>query len=70
MAGVHREIMSGAHGDFGKVEAVLLKWLRASPERAERFAEDPAAVISELPGLKPADKARLARYFGAPACCA
>jgi hypothetical protein len=63
-AGLYRQFIAGPRADFEKVEPVLLEWLRASPERAEEFAEDPAAVIGKLPSVEPDVKARLARYFG------
>src|SRR6185503_15716600 len=63
-AGLYRQFMAGPGADFDSVEPVLLEWLRASPERAEEFAEDPAAVIRKLPRIDDNIKAQLARYFG------
>ena len=46
-----------------KIEPVLLKWLRKDSDRPAAFADDPAAVIRDLPGLAPDIKAGALRHF-------
>lgn len=49
--------------DFAAVEPRLLRWLRAAPENAEQFAENPAAALADLSEVAPDLKARLAPMF-------
>lgn len=64
MAAQHRAFMAGPHADLARVEPALFRWFQAEPGRAEQFAENPAAVIRQLPQVEPEVKARLTRYFG------
>ncbi|MEJ7623786.1 MAG: hypothetical protein WKF34_07315 [Pyrinomonadaceae bacterium] len=63
MARLYGEFL--AHqSDYAKAEPELLKWLRASPENAEQFAENPFAALAGVPHVEPEVKARLGPLFG------